>query len=254
VDESFTFEYDGVERWLPVVGYEGLYEVSSLGRVRSLDRIVRVANRWGGTGPRLYRGRLLKPLRGPCDYPFVALCDSEQRKRPIHQIVAAAFIGPCPEGMEVCHGPGGKMDNRPENLSYGTHQKNMGPDKARDGTVLFGETHNLAKLTEAIVIGCRQRHAAGEEAAALAREFGVSASAMGFAILGKRWSHLPDPGTARQRGGLNSDKTHCPAGHPYSGDNLYVAPSGDRMCRTCRNASTRKRRALKREGQRAGRS
>ena len=47
------------------------------------------------------------------------------RSLKVHQLVAAAFLGPCPPGMEVRHANGQKDDNRLENLSYGTHQENM---------------------------------------------------------------------------------------------------------------------------------
>ena len=95
------------ENWLPVVGYEGLYEVSDLGRVRSLRS-----------------GHLLKMAtnRG---YPRVGLNkDGNARAVRVHILVAAAFIGPRPDGQEVCHANGVKTDNRVTNLRYDTHAEN----------------------------------------------------------------------------------------------------------------------------------
>jgi len=62
-----------------------------------------------------------------------------QRSFYVHHLVAAAFIGPRPEGSEVCHGPGGFLDNRAVNLRYDTHHENI-RDKIADGT-----DHNAIK-------------------------------------------------------------------------------------------------------------
>lgn len=111
------------ERWLPVVGFEGLYEVSDLGRVRATSR------RMGTTGEPLAanidpQGYRAVGLRRP-SHPRV--------QRRVHRIVAAAFIGPCPPGMEVCHSDGDKLNNQPSNLRYGTRSENI-RDQVRHGT------------------------------------------------------------------------------------------------------------------------
>lgn len=119
------------EAWLPVAGYEDLYQVSSLGRVRSLDRTV--PHRYSGQ-VRL-KGRVLKPA--PCPpfgYLMVNLSSGGiERTALVHQLVTVAFHGPRPPGMEVLHGPGGRLDNRAANLSWGTPSANQ-QDKRRDGT------------------------------------------------------------------------------------------------------------------------
>lgn len=185
------------ERWLPVVGYEGLYEVSDLGRVRSLSRVV---SRSGPRGPRVrIAGQALKvrPPAGTDPYAHVELNrDGERRYMRVHVLVAAAFLGPRPAGYEICHGPGGKTDNRLANLSYGTRAKNNGPDKLRDGTARFGTRNLQAKLTDEIVRECRDRVAAGESRRALAREFGVSPTAMEYAVRGIKWSQAPGQASA----------------------------------------------------------
>lgn len=178
------------ERWLPVPGWD-LYEVSDLGRVRSLH---------GGKGSGK-RGGLLKPSRaGRNIHLRVALYsdDGTKKVRLVHQLVMEAFIGPRPPGMIVCHGPGGPLDNRLVNLSHGTHSKNSGEDRLRDGTLIRGEEAKNALLTEEIVLDCRRRYAAGETATALAAEFGVNAGTMGEAVTGGSWAYLPG---ATPRGG-----------------------------------------------------
>jgi NUMOD4 motif len=86
------------ERWLPVPGWERLYEVSDLGRVRSLPR--------KGGNNRWYGGKVLVPYPHK-GYPVVPLCRGGQRTmRAIHQLVLEAFAGPCPPGMQACHNNG----------------------------------------------------------------------------------------------------------------------------------------------------
>lgn len=118
------------EEWRPVVGYEGTHEVSDQGRVRQLDRMV-----WHHPSQRriFSPGRLLKPnFSGP--YPRVALViDGVQKVPAIHRLVAAAFLGPRPDGMEVCHNDGDARNSALANLRYDTHSANV-LDRGRHGT------------------------------------------------------------------------------------------------------------------------
>jgi hypothetical protein len=165
-----------LERWLPVVGYEGCYEVSNLGRVQ----------RHSGRILKLYLKR--RSDRG--EYYETRLCrGGVARTCHVHVLVARAFLGPCPDGYQVCHGPAGSLDNSVENLSYGTPVKNAA-DRYRDGTEVLGSRNHNAKLTEEIVRACRARSAAGETHAALARAFGVSGVTMYRAVRGVTWRHV----------------------------------------------------------------
>jgi hypothetical protein len=171
------------ERWLPVVDYEGLYMVSDLGNVRSLHKSAR----------RRLRGDLLSPAFAGEDPPHwcVSLTKGGKAKTwRIHRLVMEAFVGPCPEGQEVRHGPGGNLDSRLVNLCYGTHTENVA-DMVRDGTRLRGEQVGGSRLTEQIVIECRRRYAAGETQTALCTEFGVSSAVLSQAITGARWAWVP---------------------------------------------------------------
>ena len=166
------------------MGYEDLYAVSSLGRVRSF---------WAGRGSGK-RGGLLRPGLGSTGHLTVVLYHPDKPKRswPVHQLVAYAFLGACPPGEEVRHGPNGKLDNRASQLCYGTRKENL-EDRDRDGTDLRGDHCAYAKLTAAIVTECKRRYAAGETQTALAREFGVSQPAISEAVNGKKWAHLAGP-------------------------------------------------------------
>jgi hypothetical protein len=120
-----------IEEWRDVPGYEGLYQVSDKGRVRSLDRVV-PDSRWG-----LNRkpGKVLQPNpHSVMGYLRVVLYRQGVRRNfDVHQLVALAFIGLRPEGMEVCHNSGDVNDNRVENVRYDTRSGNM-RDRARHGT------------------------------------------------------------------------------------------------------------------------
>jgi hypothetical protein len=176
------------ERWLPVIGYEGYYEVSDFGRVRSLSRRVnRDRQRHSGRILKLYANRSKK-----CGEYYQARLsrDGVVRTCDVHVLVARAFLGPCPDGHQVCHGPAGSLDNSAENLSYGTPVKNAA-DRCRDGTEVLGTRNHNAKLTEEIVRACRVRAASGETCVALAREFGVSDVTMNLVVRGLRWRWVP---------------------------------------------------------------
>lgn len=118
-----------IQIWRPLPDYQGCYEISNLGQVRSLDRVI---TRNGH--PARVRGRVLSPTKGGKGYLQVHLSmDGARRFRSVHRLVLETFVGPCPEGMEACHGPGGQMDNRLVNLRWDTSGSNQ-LDKQRDGT------------------------------------------------------------------------------------------------------------------------
>ena len=182
------------ERWLPVVDYEGFYEVSDLGRVRSVSRVITRPGNRGRT--QRVSGRVLKQQKPTERTPYRTVelwRDGNGRPVKVYVLVARAFLGPRPEGHDICHGPGGKLDDRVVNLSYGTRSKNSGEDRRRDGTLLVGSQCNRAKLTEEIVRQCRFRAACGETANRLAGEFGVHVETMRKAITGGAWQHVPAP-------------------------------------------------------------
>lgn len=97
------------ENWLPAVGYVGRYEVSDLGRVRSVERTVRMGR---SHGERVWVARMLKQRLKRNGYWQVALYqDGKAQHIAVHRLVLEAFVGPCPDGLEACHGPNGQDDN-----------------------------------------------------------------------------------------------------------------------------------------------
>lgn len=133
------------EAWRPVPGYEGYYEVSDQGRVRSLDRTV--TNSLGHSQRR--RGQILKPIPHYANRSTGRRCiflavnlkrDGHSRTETVHKLVMAAFVGPRPDGYEVCHRNGNAQDCRLVNMYYGTASDNT-LDRIRHGV------HNQARKT-----------------------------------------------------------------------------------------------------------
>lgn len=179
------------ERWLPVVGYEGLYEVSDCGRVRVLDRMVSRHH----TGPYLKRGHLLtpQPIRGPrqCGHLKVVLYKGAVLKtHQIHRAVLEAFVGPCPSGMECRHLDGDARNNLLENLRWGTPRENR-EDQHRHGTSNRGERNRWSSLTAEQVREIRRLRGEGIYQKDVAKLFGVTRKAIHAIDRGKTWGWLP---------------------------------------------------------------
>lgn len=111
-----------VEQWRPVVGYEGHYEVSDQGRVKSLARTVE--NCLGRS--RRLRERVLKPSIGPGHGRRVVglYLDGVQRTHTIYPLVLTAFVGPRPPGTEACHNDGDCLNDALSNLRWDTSSAN----------------------------------------------------------------------------------------------------------------------------------
>lgn len=124
---------DDIEEWRTIPGYEGAYEVSDMGRVRSLTRL--------DTRGRLRRGKLLSPRNARSGHLAIALHNGSRRNFLVHHLVLMAFVGPRPEGMEGCHENDIPNDNRVENLRWDTRSANL-RDSVRNGT------HSFASRTE----------------------------------------------------------------------------------------------------------
>lgn len=115
-----------VEIWQPICGFEGIYEISNLGKVRSLDRIVTYTNRWGTETRRTYKSVILKPSEDKDGYLFVTLkINGEETHKVIHRLLAETFI-PNPENKPtVNHINHNRQDNRLENLEWATYPEQM---------------------------------------------------------------------------------------------------------------------------------
>lgn len=165
------------EIWKDVVGYEGIYQVSTLGRVKSLPRI--------DCNGRPIRERLRRISFS--NYAKVALCkDGKSETRRVHRIVLEAFVGPRPEGMECRHLNGDKFDNRLENLTWGTPEQNT-EDTVKHGARVVGEAVYNAKVKETDVRAIRASKAPLK---ALVADYGLSMAQVSRIRNGHRWRHV----------------------------------------------------------------
>lgn len=181
-----------IEEWRPVVGWDGLYEVSSFGRVRSLDRIGKKRGKGGQEYyPRL-RGRVLKASAIGHGYPGVQLFGGDEDWRPrnrrmvaVHILVCEAFHGARPAGMEAAHNDGDKSNARANNLRWATKIENSN-DKRKHGTQPAGDRNPAAKLKwEDVELIRASPH---EKRQVVADRYGVSASTIQAIINNRRWA------------------------------------------------------------------
>jgi hypothetical protein len=161
-----------MEIWKDVPGYGGFYEASSLGRIRSKERVVLKRSRNGKKimsqkySPRILHGT---PTRWGHLALNISIGNIKQTVRG-HRLVLLAFKGNCPDGMEGCHNNGNPSDNRPDNLRWDTHLANN-QDRRKHGRYACGERHPMAKLSDMDVEEIRR---STESTPALAARFGVN--------------------------------------------------------------------------------
>ncbi len=171
-----------MEIFKDVVGYEGIYMVSNLGRVKSLERPVAT---WAGT--RVIRTKLLKQGINDAGYRIVGLYKNrKQYTYTVHWLVAAAFIGPRPDGYHCCHNDGNRTNNVVSNLRYDTPKGNSA-DKILHDTHQRGERHGLSKLTEVQVLAIRSDK---RPRRAVAADYGITRTSVSDIRLRKTWQWL----------------------------------------------------------------
>jgi hypothetical protein len=111
------------ETWKDIPDWEGLYQVSDLGRVRSLARVIMRSN----GRPLSVRAKVLSATTGGNGYKTVAMFRGSKRglRRSVHTLVMLAFVGSRPPGLVVCHRDGNQTNNRRTNLRYDTQSNNF---------------------------------------------------------------------------------------------------------------------------------
>jgi hypothetical protein len=165
----------------PVPDFHG-YTVGSDGSVWSYK------NRQGGVSP---HARRLKPCPNRDGHLVVRLYrDGKSCHRFIHQLVLAAFVGPCPDGMEACHDPDpDPANNDLSNLRWDTRKGNAA-DCIRHGRRPRGEVHGRAKVTEEDIPVIKSRLKSGETKASVGRRYGISSQQVRRIAAGEQWGHL----------------------------------------------------------------
>jgi hypothetical protein len=183
-----VFLFMETEIWLPVVGYEGLYEVSNFGRVKNLNKLAKT----NGGGVRCYTEKILRLQKRSAGYAQVGLRKSKrQTSKLVHRLVAAAFI-PNPENKPcVNHKNSNRFDNRVENLEWCTPAENLQHAIDCGNLKLRGADHGNSILDEEKVREMRRlRNECGMTNRAIAKRFGIREDTASLAIRGKTWGWL----------------------------------------------------------------
>ena len=170
------------EIWKDVVGYEGLYEVSNAGDVRSVKRKDKAGRNSIG-------GFVMKPVASKKGYLRVNLTDSlgKHRKHSVHTLVLTAFKGEKPVGHECRHLDNNPANNRESNLEWGLPKDNWN-DKRIAGTASVGEKNPMAKLTTVEVLAIRA--SSGVKRSVLADKYGVSIGTIDGIRGGRLWKEV----------------------------------------------------------------
>lgn len=133
------------EQWKDITGWEGYYQISNLGRLKSLKR------------PFVTQDKILKACIDKYGYPFAGLFRNGKRLAcpKIHRLVLEAFVGKRPFGKECRHLDNNKTNNRLDNIEWSTHELNES-DKYVNDTIMRGSKNGYSKLTEIKVVEIRR--------------------------------------------------------------------------------------------------
>lgn len=168
-----------MSEWIAARGYEGLYEVSSDGEVRSLDR-ERITTR----GLQRWPGKMLSPFLDNNGYLYVNLSNGKRAKKTaVHRIILKSFVGMPRKGLIACHNNGNRTDNRVKNLRWDTYKANH-EDMRSHGTHMIGEKSGAAKLSIEQVLEIKESDISSIEAAKI---YGVASSTIRAIRLGVNW-------------------------------------------------------------------
>lgn len=171
------------ERWLPVLGFEGLYSISSSGRLRSEPRVVMRRNGVLQTIP----GKLKAAVVGKHGYLRYGLNKhGANRPRFAHRLVLDAFVGPAPAGCVCCHNDGNPGNANLNNLRWDTMKANS-QDAIRHGSIARGERIGIAKLTADQVLEIRADKRPNTE---ISRHYGIDKGHVSHIKARHVWAHI----------------------------------------------------------------
>lgn len=136
------------EIWKDIKGYEGLYQVSNLGRVKSVERIIKYNGIGKGSGTRLYPSVILRQCLNTVGYYQVSLSINNNRKRfMVHRLVAQAFCNSSVDKYCVNHIDGNYLNNIADNLEWVSNIENTRHAIVIGLNNIYGEDSHLSKFT-----------------------------------------------------------------------------------------------------------
>ena len=180
-----------MENWKAIEGYEGLYEVSDLGRVRSLDRLVIDTHRNGKPRHKIFKGKILTPQLEPAKgYYHIRLSKQDGgHSLRVAPIVAKAFIPNLENKPEVNHKNGKqKWNNAVSNLEWATKSENE-QHASKNLLKVHGSEHSQAKLSESDIPKIRALRSSGLSLRVIADRFDVCHKTILNIVKGSIWKH-----------------------------------------------------------------
>ena len=180
------------EKWVPVYGFEGFYEVSSFGRVRSVDHYTEPKiDSMGRRQPRtLMRGKIISQRKHQFGYWVVTLSKNNKVfTRVVHRLVAEGFYGARPKGNVIRHLNGNPEDNRVENLAYGTQKENM-QDAIEQNTLEYGERRFNALHTNEEIKQLKRDLICGMTTGEAAKKYKMPQSQVWKVAMGRAWGRV----------------------------------------------------------------
>lgn len=164
-------EVESGEKWTDVLNYEGMYRISSFGRLWSLKN-----------------NRMMNPTKMMNGYISCSLCNNGVKKHLLHRLVLRSFLHD--SNMEINHIDGKPINNNLHNLEYCTSKENTAHAIKTGLFAQNGELNKMHKLTEKQVKEIRIKLNKGITTIQLSKEYNVSRSAISMIKNNKRWSHI----------------------------------------------------------------
>ena len=206
--------------WRAIPGFEGRYEASDTGSIRSLPRVIQTKR-----GPRRIEGRVLKPGKlGNTNHRHVVL--EGRVDRTVHSLVLEAFVGPCPQGMEARHLDDDPTNNRLDNLIWGSRSENSGDAIRNNKHFHSGLTH--CKRGHELTPENTQQHGPNTTRAEGNRRTCLACRRDRQALYESGQRVIPEG--------------FCPQGHPKIPENRISNGTGRTRCKLCARESARNRR------------
>lgn len=183
------------EIWKDIPNYEGLYQASNLGRVRSLDRTYK---KWREDFKRFcickVKGRILKlcVAKNHCahNYQKVSLVKNTiSTVTLVHKIITETFLGKRPNNLEVRHLDGNGMNNIISNLEYSDHKTNMN-DRRKHGTIYFGENHFRSIFKNKYIINIRRLYNEGKNMTEISKLYNCNKTTIRFIVRRFSWRNI----------------------------------------------------------------
>lgn len=185
------------EIWKDIPDYEGLYQASDLGQVRSLNREVPMFHGLiKRKTTRKLRGKIIRQYKNKNGYMSVSLsANGKHKTHRVHRLVMLSFVGVPPNEKNINHKDGNKANNCLSNLEYVTRSENqihaytiLGV-KAK-GPKIYGEKNHASVLTRNQVVEIHRMSKSGKSHRSIARYFDITHQAVGYILRGRNWPHI----------------------------------------------------------------